>query len=392
MNMTATDLPRFNSFVMAGFECTYALAENRRRLDLLAATKHDERVHDDYAMIKLVGITTAREGFAWSQIDQGNGQSDFARYTPMLEAGWKYGIQQIWDLNHFDYPADLDPFSDEFVTRFAAYAKEVVQLLRKFNSGTIYIVPLNEISFFAWIGADMGWWAPYAKGRENGFKFKTQLVKAAMAAMESIWDVDKDVRFIHVDPFMRRKATEPASKSAKKHVKEFNEVVRFEAWDMLCGKVHPEVGGDPKYLDILGVNYYIHNQEWVISEAGQGKRLKHQLMDWESPDRISFALMLKEIHDRYQRPMIVSESGSFGENRIQWWTRTLQEVEEALDMGLPIGGICAYPIMDRPESAGFLLPNSGLWDFEVNDDDCRRIPHEKSLNIVTTFNAKMATN
>lgn len=386
--MVANQVPQFRSFIMAGFECTYALAENYRRLDLLAATKHDTRVKDDYQMISQVGIKTVREGLAWHQIDKGLGSYDFSRFIPLLEAGRDQGIQQIWDLNHFDFPADVAPFTPKFIERFAAYAQAAIKLIRQYHSGTLYIVPLNEISFFSWIGADRGWWAPYAKGRAEGFRFKTQLVKAAIAAMDSIWQVEADVRFIHVDPFMRRVATQPASRTAQRRVQEFNEVVRYEAWDMVAGKAHPEVGGHPKYLDIIGVNYYIHNQEWVIAGQSQGKRLRHQLMDWDSPDRISFADMLQDIYDRYGRPMIISETGSFGDHRIRWWTRTLTEIDQALERKLPIGGVCAYPVMDRPESAGFLLPNSGLWDFALDDLECQRLPHPQTLALVSQYNQK----
>ncbi|MBP9820185.1 family 1 glycosylhydrolase [Candidatus Woesebacteria bacterium] len=375
----------FKSFVMAGFECTYALAENRRRLDLLAATKHDQLVAEDYQLIKDVGIHTVREGLAWHQIDKGEGKYDFSRFIPMIEAAKEQGIQQIWDLNHFDYPADLDPFSQEFVDRFAAYSQAAIKTIRSYTDEEIYVVPLNEISFFSWIGADMGWWAPYSKGRTNGFKFKCQLVTTAIKAMESIWSIDKRVRFIQVDPYMRRVATQPASRAAKRHVKDFNQLVRYEAWDMLSGKTHPELGGKLKYLDIIGVNYYIHNQEWVISPTVRGKRLMHQLIDWESPDRVSFSKMLQDIFERYHRPMLISETGSFSENRVKWWARTLSEIDEAAAMGLPVAGVCAYPVLDRPESAGFLLPNSGLWDFVIDDETCGRVPHHKTLALIQEY-------
>lgn len=378
--------PHFKSFVMAGFECTYALATNHKRLDLLSATQHDKRVLEDYQLLSTAGIHTVREGFSWHQIDKGNTEYDFDRYIPMLEAAQQEAIQQIWDLNHFDYPSDVDPLTDIFIERFAAYGQAVVKLLRQYFHDTLYIVPINEISFFAWIGADKGWWAPYLKGRANGFRLKCQLVKASIAVMKSIWDIDSNVRFIQVDPFMRRLAKSPVGRSAKKHVDEFNEVVRFEAWDMLCGKKHPELGGQPKYLDIIGVNYYIHNQEWVISPKGQGKRPIHQLMDWESEDRVSFAQMLNDIFKRYNRPLLITETGSYGEHRDRWWKRVLEQIDEAIGMGLPISGVCAYPILDRPESAGFLLPNSGIWDFAIDDDSLTRLPKKRLIQLLKSFN------
>ena len=247
----------------------------------------------------------------------------------------------------------------------------------------MYIVPINEISFFAWIGADQGRWAPYTRGSANGFKFKCQLVKASIAAMEAIWSVDKDVRFILVDPFMRRVAKLPANKKARTHADDFNNIVRFEAWDMLSGKKCPELGGAPKYLDIIGVNYYFHNQEWVLSKKGGG--IGHEVMEWESPDRITLGSMLSDVHERYKRPILLSETGSFGDLRYRWWKRTLEEIEKAINNGIPLIGVCAYPTLDRPESAGFLLPNSGLWDFVSDDPVCVRIPHERSISIIKAY-------
>ena len=255
----------------------------------------------------------------------------------------------------------------------------------------------------------MGWWAPYKKGRSNGGKLKEQLVRAAIAAMDAIWEVDDNVRFIQVDPFMRRVAKNPIklektssldssaelalpyssqpnplifppSKKARAHIKEFNEVIRFEAWDLLSGRKKPELGGNPKYLDIIGINYYIHNQEWVI--AGEKDTILHQLIDWESPDRVPFAEMIRTVHERYQRPIFISETGSFGTRRGEWWQRTLAEIDEALAQKLPVVGVCAYPILDRPESAGFLLPNSGVWDFDPTDSLCQRIGHQPSLTAI----------
>jgi beta-glucosidase/6-phospho-beta-glucosidase/beta-galactosidase len=361
------------------------MASGKKRLNLLKATKHDEYCPLDYKLIKEIGIQTVREGLAWSRIDKGQGYYNFSLFDPILQAGKEEGIQQIWDLNHFDYPISVDPFSPEFITRFAEYARRAVAYIRKYQTDTLYIVPINEISFFAWIGADTGHWAPYKKGSKNGFAFKKQLVLASIAAMDAMRKEDNNIRFILVDPFMRRYAKPPASKKAQAHVNEFNNKIRYEAWDMLCGKKYPELGGDPKYLDIIGVNYYQHNQEWVLSSKKYPTRIRHRLMSWESPDRVSFADMLREIHQRYNKPMVVSETGSVGRKRLRWWKRVLAEVADAIKEGLPVYGVCSYPTVDRPHDAGFLLPNSGLWDFEDEDASCRRIPHTKTLQFLKNF-------
>src|SRR5437762_10734904 len=42
--------------------------------------------------------------------------------------------------------------------------------------------------------------------------------------------------------------------------KYFNFRCVHEAWDMIGGLLEPELVGSPRLLDIIGVNYYGHNQ------------------------------------------------------------------------------------------------------------------------------------
>ncbi len=357
---------------------------------MLKESRHDIYCREDYQLLQNLEIKTVREGLAWSQIDQGNNIYDFSRFENIMKIGQEEGIQQIWDLNHFDYPDYLDPFTDLFITQFAEYAKRAITIIRKYQTGTLYIAPINEISFFAWIGADRGVWAPYKKGMENGLAFKKQLVKASIAAMDAIWKIDSDVEFIHIDPFMQRVAKEPANDLAKAHVDEFNNIIRLEAWDMLSGKTYPELGGDPKYLNIVGMNYYFHNQEWVKS-VGQNN-IKHQAMGMKSPGRVSFEEMIKTVYDRYKKPIFISETGSYDKQRYLWWRRVLNQIDEAKNHGLPVVGVCAYPAVDRPEWINYLLPHSGLWDFEGTDKECLRIPHEKTLSIIKWYSKKWNKN
>ncbi len=388
--MTMNNEPVFQSFVWAGFECTYGRNEEKRRMDLLRDSKHDVWCREDYQLVTEIGVRTVREGLCWSQIDTGGSSYDFSRFEPMMAIGKELGVEQIWDLNHFDYPDYLDPFSEEFVTRFATYARAAIRIIRKYNDKPLYIVPINEISFFAWIGADRGSWAPYTKGEQNGFRFKKQLVRASIAAMNAMWAEDSHVRFIQVDPFMRRVARKPANSEAIAHARSFNDVVRFQAWDMLGGYTYPEVGGGKKYLDIIGVNYYFHNQEWVLSKGKKG--IGHDAMKWQSPYRVPVHKMFSDVHRRYGRPMVMSETGSFGDLRYRWWSRTLAQVEQSIQNNVPFYGICAYPTVDRPEWAGFLLPNSGLWDFHPEDRELSRVPHERSLALLKRYAKRFAGN
>ncbi len=371
--------PHFQSFIQGGFECAYPKINENTRLDLLQQTKHEKYCIADYQLLKEVGMLTVREGLAWNEIDRGMNNYDFSRFEPLMAAGKAAGVQQIWDLNHFDYPDDLDPFSSAFVDRFARYAAEAIKYILQYSTGTVFIVPWNEISFFALIGADWGAWAPFAK--ERGFELKKQLVRASLAAMDAIWAVDSSVRFIQVDPIFYRRAKPPITPATRDAARAFKEI-KMQAWDMLCGKIEPELGGAAKYLDIIGCNYYYYNQEYVFE---QNDSIAYKTIPWNSRYRISSVSMYQEVYERYHRPLVITETGGWGELRRIWWRRTLRELTEALDQGLPIYGVCAYPIIDRPDWTDGHLTNSGLWDFAADDPLLRRIPHEYSINLLRTF-------
>lgn len=370
----------FQSFVMAGFECTYAKAEKGRRFDLLAASKHDAYCQTDYQLIKQQGITTVREGLSWSQIDQGNGRYDFSRFLPMLQVAKEQGIEQLWDLNHFDFPEYLDPFSDDFSTAYARYAKECVRVLRTYSDRQLFISPLNEPSFFSWM-CDRGLWAPYAKNQ--GPQFKRQLVKAAIAAMDACWEVDSSIAFLHPDPYMYRTPMHKTNIAEKEFCDDFNTTVRFESWDLLSGKRDPQYGGDPKYLQFIGMNYYFYNQQMVGID--DQKRYAFRSLALTHKRRLPLSTIITQLRDRYGAQILLSETGSYRKRRVTWWTYILNEVRACLEAGIPILGVCSYPTLDIMKGAGFIVPQSGLWDFDCTDKTCQRYPHEDALQIIRQF-------
>jgi hypothetical protein len=74
----------------------------------------------------------------------------------------------IWDLCHYGYPDDLDPFSDAFAPRFAAYAKAAAEhVIARAHHGPHFFTPINEITFFGYMAGEWAWAAPYGKDRET---------------------------------------------------------------------------------------------------------------------------------------------------------------------------------------------------------------------------------
>jgi beta-glucosidase/6-phospho-beta-glucosidase/beta-galactosidase len=312
----------FDSFFMAGFECSTQRWRNGRRLDLLAATAHDRLAAQDYRQVAELGLRTARDGLRWHLIEQASGHYDWSSFLPMLRAARTEGVQVIWDLCHYGWPPEINSWGSKFVDAFARFATASARIVREETDTVPFFSIINEISYWAWAG-NCGLFHPLSRGRGN--KIKRQLVRAAIAGIEAVRAVEPRARFVQVDPIINVVGGG------------YNEL-QFAAWDMLTGRLEPELGGKPEYLDLVGVNYYCDNQ-W--RHRGSTIPLGHHLYKPLSD-------LLAEVHARYARPMVLAETGAEGSGRAAWLFYVADEIRTALATGVPMEGVCLYPVLDYP--------------------------------------------
>lgn len=324
----------FNSFFMGGFECSTHCRTDGRRLDVIAATQHDQWAYEDYRALQVYGLKTMRDGLRWHLIEKMPGVYDWSSFLPMLQAAHRAQVQVIWDLCHYGIPHGLNIWHPEFVTRFARFAAEVASIVKnETNQAPIYC-PVNEISFWSWAGGDVAYFNPLARGR--GLELKHQLVRATIAAIEAVRDVDPRARFITAEPLIHVKARE--GYPGEKGLAEAYRLSQFEACNMLIGESWPGLGGHPKYLDMVGLNYYGSNQWFYGGEKiFPGASGYRSLYD-----------MLAEVYLRYGRTLLIAETGAEGEHRSGWIDYICREVARAQKVGIPVDSVCLYPILDYP--------------------------------------------
>ena len=324
----------FRSFLQGGFESSTHRRSDGRRLDLIAAIGHDRHAAADYRTLATHGIRTVRDGLRWHRIEVTPGQYDWSSFRPMLHAARDTATEVIWDLLHYGWPDDIDIWRPAFVDRFARFAAAAARVVRDETDAVPFYAPVNEVSFFAWGGGDVGYLNPFARGR--GHELKVQLARTAIAAMEAIWAVEPRARFVHADPAINV-ITHPERPHERDHA-EGHRQAQFQGWDMIAGLSWPQLGGTPRHLDIVGVNYYFNNQ-WI---HGTGP------IDTDHPLHRPFRFLLAETYARYGRPIFVAETGTEGERRPAWLASVADEVVRARQMGVPVEGLCLYPIVDHP--------------------------------------------
>lgn len=340
----------FSSFFHGGFECSTHMHRSGKRLDLVAATCHDRFALRDYQRLHDLGIRTARDGVRWHLIETSPYRYEFSSLVPMVRAARTAGTQVIWDLFHYGWPADLDLFSPEFVKRFAAFAHEVAIVVAYETEGTPYFTPVNEISFFSWAAGEAGVFYPFLTGR--GVEIKHQLVRASIAAMDAVRSVLPQARFVHVEPLINI-VFNPDTPFAERLAGEAHKRAQYDGWDMIAGRLCPELGGAPEYLDIVGGNYYVHNQ-WVHNGM---------FIDRGDPRYRPFSEMLRDVYERFRRPLFVSETGIEGDMRPEWLAYVASEAAVAIQRGVPVEGVCLYPIVNHPGWEDDRHCHNGLWDY-----------------------------
>lgn len=341
----------FRSFVLGGFECATGYNARGEWIDQIAATHHDQHADADYRRLREVGILAAREAIRWPLVDGGDGRYDFRSVEPFVHAARRHGIEVIWDLFHYGYPPGLDLFSEEFPRRFADYCAAVARYLAR-QTGRHFFTPINEPSFFAWAAGEVARFAPHQTGR--AFELKVALARAAIRGIDAIRTVLPAARIVNVDPLCHV-ALPAGREDLRDAVRHFNDTAVWETWDMLAGRLKPELGGSRAHLDIVGVNYYWTNQ-W---ELGRDECP----LAADDPRRVPLSRLLAAVHARYGGDLLLTETAHVDDLRPAWLSYVVDETKKLLAEGVPLRGICLYPILGMPEwHAPEQWVKMGLWD------------------------------
>ena len=96
--------------------------------------------------------------------------------------------------------------------------------------------------------------------------------------------------------------------------------------------------------------------------------------------------MLTEVHARYGRPLLISETGAESANGPGWLHYLCGEVRTAMRHGVPVEGVCIYPVMDYPGwvdgrhcPSGLIRLDSGYRTRSLNQEMALAIEEQAKL-------------
>ena len=320
----------FESACMS-FAWTHAF-EDGYEADVHGLGGHLERAEEAYRLLASIGVLTVRDALSWKRIETAPGRYDWSSFLTLIEAARKAGVQVVWDLCHFGLPPHVDPFAPDFADRFGSFAHDAATVLRTQGGRAPVWCPINEISYWSYAGGEAAHFAPHGRGR--GHELKLAFCAATIRAIAAVRGVDAAARILLIDPMMHTVGAEGATAES-----ELERGLQFDAWDIVAGRKHPELGGSPDHLDLMGVNYYATSQWFADERTPIPRGHPHHRRPGE---------LILEVAQRYSRPLVVSETGAEGAEGPPWLDYMLDEVAWAQAQGADVQGVCLYPVMDYP--------------------------------------------
>ena len=351
----------YAAFWMGGYEGADHINAAGTALDMAASSGHIQRLDEDHRRAAGAGIGAVRESIGWRLAEDSSGRIDLSRAERIAASAERHGLQVLWTLMHYGLPGDLNLHDDALILRFTRFAAEVASVIGRASPCAPVFTPVNEIGFLAWAASQPGLLhAPNnmpdgnpESTRISGYAVKRRLVRAALAAMQAMREIEPRSRFLHVEPVVHVAAPldQPELAPLAAEVRSW----QWQAWDLLAGRAEPALGGAPQWLDLVGVNHY-HNSQWEVGTE--------RVLDWSGrdPRRLPLSALLTESWQRYGRPLLVAETSHVGEGRAAWLDEIACEVRQSRAEGVPVHGICLYPLVDRPDwNDTARWHRSGLW-------------------------------
>ncbi len=371
----------FQSFWWGGFECADHLNAFGNRINMYHLTAHLDKIEEDYADLKELGITTVREGICWSEVEKEPYQYDFSIAEKILRTAKKFDIQVIWDICHFGFPDDLTPLHPMFARRFSSvFYAFATFLTERYSDDVFYIVPINEVSFVSWLGGDARGTVPYTVN--NGWDVKYFLMKAYIEGVRNIKANFRNIKILTSEPLIHITTEHPENVSSilDATIAHNNQ---YQMLEILTGNICPELGGSPDLVDFIGVNFYYNNQ-WIHET--------HEFLPWADvpphPYWKNLSELISEVYLRYGKPIVITETGHPGEDRAKWLEMIDAEVTKIHCAGIPLKACCIYPVIDRPDwDYTDNMHHSGIWDIH-NNQTLQREPYGPVVEKIKSITAQ----
>ncbi|WP_323959767.1 family 1 glycosylhydrolase [Arthrobacter sp. JZ12] len=348
--------------IIGGFESTFLPAHNR---DIFETTEHDLRWREDLALLSNCGIVRLRYPIRWHRIEETEGTYDWSSTDEVLHHLREKGFRPIVDLvHHTSYPSWLsEGFADpRFGEAYLRYAEAFARRYPWIEEYTLFNEPFSTL----FLCGHEGIWPPYHSGLQSFVNLIANVLPAVAEASRVYRTLLPHARHVWVDTCEFHTGSDAPGQFYATMANQR----RFMVLDAFLGRDYDDdsqlgrdlepMGGaalkgmTPGFVDVLGLDYYAHCQ-WNFSIEGGS-----------TPTRTPVALadQIEQYWERYGLPCMISETNVRGHtsDRATWFKYVLEQCETAQARGVPLEGLCWFPVIDSTDWNSLLFRCEGHVD------------------------------
>jgi beta-glucosidase len=363
----------------------------------ITACDHWNRVGEDLALMKDLGLGGYRMSLEWSRIEPRPGVFDdaaLAHYRAEIGELLAAGIRPLVTLHHFSNPLWFEDsggwLRKDASEIFVRYAERAAGVLGDLVTDWITI---NEPNVYLTFGYLTGDWPPGEKSMGKYFKGAWNMIAAHRAAYLAIHRVQASLsrRGTRVGAAHHLRLFDPASA--------WNPLARIVAalYDrlnqgiFLKGMTGPaDRGGSPgdtaraRYADFIGVNYYTRDMVGLSLDPGMlfGRRYVRpgapvNDLGWEIYPEGLYRIGKRLAAEYPGLPIIITENGTADRDdtfRSRYLYDHLYQTNRLIEEGVPVEGYYHWTLMDNFEWIEGFSARFGLYhtDFSTQKRTLRK--------------------
>jgi 6-phospho-beta-glucosidase len=402
--------------------------------DFKVASDHYHRYKEDIALFAEMGLKAYRFSIAWTRIyPKGTGEINekgIAFYNDLINELLSHNIEPIVTMYHFDLPYALQEkggwSNRDTIDAYENYAKT---LFKYFGDRVKYWLTINEQNMMILHGAAIGTLDPNIENPQKElYQQNHHMLLAQAKAMKLCHEMCPNAK---IGPAPNITSIYPASSKPEDVLAASNfssirnwlylDAAVFGRYNSIAWSYMEEKGytpiiqeGDMEILksgkpDFIAFNYYststvaeskndpsdkssTGDQQIVIGESGVYRGVSNPYLEktefgWEI-DPIGFRSTLRELNERYNLPLLVTENGLGAydkleegdvvndDYRIDFLRKHIEQAKLAITDGVNLIGYCPWSAIDLVSTHqgiskryGFIYVNRDEFDLK----DLRRI-------------------
>lgn len=320
------------------------------------------RFDKDLVALKKLGVNHYRFGIEWGRVEPKPGvfnEAAIRQYVGMARKLRAAGIEPIVTLWHFTFPDWLYDTKNKAKSNFlhpdveAAWNAYVTKVVGALAPDVRIYVPQNEPNGDLYIGYFGGHWPPGLLLTPGALK------KASNVAVRMFRDAAAIIRRNRPDAVVMGIYSIPNWR------RNFLQDPTQFVYNMMMHQNYDHLDRVADTMDVIGVNYYYSQDASVIRfvKRPHGELTSNYTQNGWEIDPEGFYEVLKSVHSRYGKPIVVSENGigtQSEQKKIRYFREHVNQMRRAMNDGVDVRGYFPWTLIDNYEWAEGYAANFGL--------------------------------